>query len=235
MNSIIRAQWLKFLRRCGLTRCLLAVCALFAGHTQADSSTELPEPLQKIFDAPLKPIDAAELFRSAKKYDKGDGVEQDKARALSLYQQSAEKGYAEAQLLLGIIYDQGIGVAQDYSQALFWYRQAAEQGYAKAQFNLAAMYDEGLGVAQDLSMAAGWYRKAAEQGYARAQFNLGAMYLNAEGVTQDNVEGYMWLKLAADQGFAEQVKSLTVTLNTVTPAQIKQAKKRAKEWRKRHS
>ena len=82
-------------------------------------------------------------FRQGKKLDTGDGVEQDKAKALSWYRKSAEQGYAEAQLLLGIIYDQGIGVTQDYAEAVTWYTKAAEQGYARAQYNLAAMYDEG--------------------------------------------------------------------------------------------
>lgn|GEM_PF-2262425 len=162
--------------------------------------------------------------------DKGEGVTQDKSRAISWYRRAAELNYAKAQFLLGILYDQGLGVTQDYAQALTWYRKAAEQGYAKAEFNLAAMYDEGLGVAQDYMQAALWYRKAAEQGYARAQFNLGSMYYKAEGVPQDNTLAYMWLQLAAAQGLAKEVKARNALEKNLTTGQIKMAKKLAKEW-----
>ena len=64
-------------------------------------------------------------FKQGKKYDSGDGVEQDKAEAINWYRKSAAQGYVEAQLLLGIIYDQGIGVEQDYAEAVEWYTKAA--------------------------------------------------------------------------------------------------------------
>jgi TPR repeat protein len=218
-----------------LSRNTLLICGLLVCPAlQADPMAEAPDAVEQFFNKPQS-VDAAELFKRGKLYDKGEGIPQDKAKALDLYHKAAELNYAEAQLLLGIIYDQGIGVTQDYAQALSWYRRAAEQGYAKAQFNLGAMYDEGLGVPQNFTQAANWYRSAAEQGYANAQFNLGAMYLNGEGVAPDNIEGYMWLKLAADQGFATKVKALTSLVKSLTSAEMKQAKKRAKEWQKNHT
>ncbi len=225
MPNLISTLTLRILFTYGLLHCALL---------QADPMAEAPDAVEQFFNKPQS-LDAAELFKRGKLYDKGEGMPQDKAKALDLYHKAAELNYAEAQLLLGIIYDQGIGVTQDYAQALSWYRRAAEQGYAKAQFNLGAMYDEGLGVPQDFTQAANWYRAAAEQGYANAQFNLGAMYLNGEGVAPDNIEGYMWLKLAADQGFAAKVKALTSLVKSLTPAEIKQAKKRAKDWQKSHA
>ncbi|MDD4914156.1 MAG: tetratricopeptide repeat protein [Methylococcales bacterium] len=173
-------------------------------------------------------------FRQGKMYDKGEGVAQDKATALSWYRKSAEQGYAEAQLLLGIIYDQGIGVSRDYVQAVEWYRKAAEQGYARAQYNLAAMYDEGLGVEHDYRQAADWYRKSAEQGFARAQFNLGSMYFKGEGVERSAIQGYKWLQLAAAHGLEEQVKSFLGLEPPMSKAEIKKAEKLIAEWRTKH-
>ena len=179
-------------------------------------------------------LNPAAQFRLGKQYDKGEGVPQDKAQALSWYRKAAERGYPEAQLLLGIMYDQGVGVAQDYAQAITWYRKAAEQNYAKAQYNLAGMYDEGLGLEQDYQQAAVWYLKAAQQGYAKAQFNLGSMYFNAEGVEQDNVQGYMWLQLAAKQGLKHEVKKRLALVKNLTTAEIKLAKKLVREWNADH-
>ena len=82
------------------------------------------------------------------------------------------KGYAGAQVNLGLMYEQGQGVRQDYAQAVQWYRKAAEQGYAGAQVNLGLMYEQGQGVRQDYAQAVQWYRRAVEQGDTDAQVNL---------------------------------------------------------------
>ena len=210
----------------------LLTLGIFSGFVNAGS---LQEPASSLMPAQPEPSDPAEQFTLGKKYDKGDGVPQDKAQALTWYRKAAEQGYAQAQLLLGIIYDQGVGVAQDYAQALDWYRKAAEQGYAKAQYNLGAMYDEGLGQEQDYRLAADWYRKAAEQGYAKAQFNLGSMYFKAEGLPQNNELAYMWLHLASAHGLKHEVKKRIALVKTLTPAQIKKGKKMAREWQAEHN
>ena len=79
----------------------------------------------------------------------------------------AERGDADAQLLLGVLYAEGRGVPQDETAAVYWYRLAADQGLAEAQFNLGGMYAQGRGVSQDEAEAARWYRLAAAQEYPR--------------------------------------------------------------------
>lgn len=214
---------------------LLSIAILsFPVASQADDESDFPKLPEKISTQP-HPYDPVEQFKLAKSYDLGEGQQQDKSLALIWYKKSAEQGYAEAQLLLGLIYDQGMGVEQDYNEAVYWYRKAANQDYAKAQYNLAAMYDEGLGVAQDFAQAANWYQKAAEQGYAKAEFNLGSMYFNGEGVEQDNIKAYMWLHLAAEQGLQKQVKKRIALVKNLTPDQIKKAKKLASNWLIEHT
>jgi TPR repeat protein len=113
--------------------------------------------------------------------------------------------------------------------AVSWYRKAAEQGIADAQVNLGNMYASGQGVPQDYAAAVSWYRKAAEQGYAGAQYNLGQMYRKGQGVPQDYVTAHMWFNLAAAAGDDRAAEVRDVIAKQMTPAQIAEAQKLARE------
>lgn len=224
-----------FSRRRFLASGLLLVLAQLAPATAAAQENDGNNLFSRQWGAAADNDDPAWQYRQGRKYDSGQGVEQDKAAALDWYRKSADRGYPQAQLLLGILYDQGVGVPQDYAQAAVWYRKAAEQGYAKAQYNLAGLYDAGQGVEQDGRQAAEWYRRAAEQGYARAQFNLGAMYLGGEGVESSPVQGYMWLQLAAARGLADKVEALLAQTPPLSRAELKKARRLAAEWQAGHA
>ena len=58
-------------------------------------------------------------------YDKGLGVPQDDAQAVTWYRKAAEQGYPTAQYDLGIMYGKGRGVPQDYVEAHKWANLAA--------------------------------------------------------------------------------------------------------------
>jgi len=60
-------------------------------------------------------------------YQDGDGVEQNLARAVELYQQAAEQGEAGAQYNLGVIYHSGSGVEKSLETAVQWWTKAAAQ------------------------------------------------------------------------------------------------------------
>ena len=126
------------------------------------------------------------------------------------------------------MYALGTGVPQDYALALLWYRKAADQGYADAQTRLGTMYNYGQGVTQDYGQAAAWYRKAAEQGNPQAQAYLGLLYDKGQGVPQDYVQAHMWLNLAAVGGAA---KIRDRVAEKMTPEQIAEAQRLAREWR----
>ena len=112
-----------------------------------------------------------------------------------------------------------------------WYRKAAEQGNARAQSNLGVMYAKGRGVRQDYATAASWYRKAAEQSDATAQSNLGVIYYNGRSVPQDFVIAHMWLNLAAASGDKDAVENRRIIAAKMTPAQLAEAQKLAREWK----
>ena len=115
-------------------------------------------------------------------------------------------------------------------------RLLAKQGHAEAQYNLGVIYDRGQGVTQDYAEAAKWFRKAAEQGWADAQHNLGLMYGNGQGVPEDYVQAHMWFNLAAfryppGEDRDEVVEVRDIAAERMTPAQISEAQKLAREWK----
>ncbi len=100
-----------------------------------------------------------------------------------------------------------------------------------AQINLGVMYSKGEGVPQDDAEALRWYRRAAEQGDADAQFGLGLMYSLDLGVPLDYVQAHMWLSLAAKQGIERARKARDELAKKMTPAQIAEAQRLAREWK----
>jgi len=118
----------------------------------------------------------------------------------------------------------------DYATALKEWRPLAEQGDAEAQFIMGGMYNLGQGVPQDDKEAVRWYRLAAAQGYAYAQSLMGQMYDLGLGVPQDDVQAHMWLSLAAAQGIENARKARDILAARMTPAQIAEAQRLAREW-----
>ena len=93
------------------------------------------------------------------------------------------------------------------------------------------MYQYGAGVPQDYATAAARYRKAAEQGYAPAQAGLGVLYFNGQGVRKDYVRAHMWWNLNATQGYGQSFANGDNVAARMTPAQIAEAQKLAREWK----
>jgi hypothetical protein len=99
------------------------------------------------------------------------------------------------------------------------------------------MYEFGLGVPQDYVEAVKWYQLGADQVYAKAQYNLGLMHANGRGVPQDFLQAHLWLDLAVHGLPALDPKDLNdATANRddiaarLTPEQLDEAQRRAREW-----
>jgi TPR repeat protein len=96
-------------------------------------------------------------------------------------------------------------------------------------------------------------RNAAEQGNVGAQLSLGTVYTEGRGITRDYVQSYMWLTLAA-AGSEDQVKKAPANYRDtlasqmaqwqkeatalrdsitkkMTPGQIEEAQRLAREWK----
>ncbi len=155
----------------------------------------------------------------------------DYAAALREWRPLAEQGNAHAQNYLGLLYAIGNGVVRDDGYARQWWEKAAAQGLANAQSNLGVLYDNGHGVPRDYRQARQWYEQAAAQGDAVAQLNLGLLYQNGHGVPRDYVQAHKWFKLAAANGEKRGAMFRDALTNQMTPAQIDEAEKLAREWK----
>jgi uncharacterized protein len=76
-----------------------------------------------------------------------------------------------------------------------------------------------------------WFQRAAEQGHPVAKLYLGVMYAEGRGVPQDYVRAHMWFSLSAAQGEQRAVKTLEMAERRMTPAQIDEARKLARDWK----
>jgi uncharacterized protein len=119
----------------------------------------------------------------------------------------------------------------DYAAALRLLRPLADQGSVNAQVNLGGMYLSGQGVGQNFAEAAKWYRLAANQGNADGQNRLGTLYAVGRGVPKDYVIAYMWFSLSVAQRFKDAAKMRDDLAQYMTPEQIAEAQKRAREWK----
>jgi TPR repeat protein len=133
-------------------------------------------------------------------------------------------------------FEDGLAAYQrdDYATSLRLWRPLAEQGNAQAQSNLGLIYDRGQGVPQDYRQAMKWYRKAADKGVTQAQFNLGVMYANGQGTQRNYVIAHMWFILAATSGDEEAQLLLPAQRGKMTPDQIAEAQRMAREWMENH-
>ena len=122
----------------------------------------------------------------------------------------------------------------EYATAYELFRSLAEQGYPEAQFQLGFLYRTGWGVPRDYGEAFKWFHRAADQGHTYAQTNLGFMYRDGEGVQQDHVRAYMWFSLASSSSgppLAYSAEHRDSVVKKMSPAQIAEAQKLAREWR----
>ena len=144
---------------------------------------------------------------------------------------SAEEGDASAQNRLGLLYDEGVGVPQNCGQAKEWFEKAAKQGHAGAQTNLGTLYLQGAGTPQSTQMALIWFSRAAEQDDVLAFAKLGWIYAQGRGMLQDFIQAHMWYNLSAAQGEQRAGEARDALAKQMTPAQIAEAQRLAREWK----
>jgi TPR repeat protein len=120
---------------------------------------------------------------------------------------------------------------KDYATALREWQAQAKQGDADAQDFLGTLYFKGWGVPQDYTKARQWWEKAAAQGSASAQSDLALLYANGLGGSQDLVQAYMWYSLAAGNGYEIATGYRNDLAKQMTPAQIAEAQRLAREWK----
>lgn len=111
-------------------------------------------------------------------------------------------------------------------------------GRPEAAFLLAGIYmDGGGGVAPNPREAVRLLTYHAQRGHSSSQYGLGLAYAGGRGVPQDFVQAHLWFNLAAAsgdetmrRGGAERREQMA---RLMTPAQVAEAQRLAREWRPR--
>ena len=112
--------------------------------------------------------------------------------ALSLLEEAAEPGLANAQYRLGVLFNEGKLVKKDTQIGMKWYQFAASQNHKEAQYALGVRYMLGADVPQDERLANQWFLKAARNGHQKAQHNLAVSYKHGIGVDITESEARQW-------------------------------------------
>ena len=68
-------------------------------------------------------------------------------------------------------------------------------------------------------------------GRLRALYELGTFFADGKIVPQDYVQAHMWFNLAASRGHKFAVKDRDEVAAKMTPAQIAEAQRMAREWK----
>jgi enhanced entry protein EnhC len=164
------------------------------------------DPIESMYwyqQASMNPVTA---FILGTYYSKGKSISQTPVKGRELLEQSANAGFAYANLNLAILQHQagedfltqldrarqlgnskaGLLLADYYllqandpdkmKQAADIYQFFAEKGDKDAQMKLGFLFDRGLGGEANAELAARWYTSAAEQGQPVAQYLLGQLY-----------------------------------------------------------
>ena len=76
-----------------------------------------------------------------------------------------------------------------------------------------------------------WFRLAADQGDAIAQCNLGAMYAKGQGVPQDYVLAQCGSTFLLRRATKDAVKNRDIAAGQMTPDQLAEAQRLAREWK----
>ena len=148
-----------------------------AANQQEVINTPHPAHPGPSFDDDLKQAERGEAnaqYVLGRRYYYGDGVIQDRIKAVAWQTRAANQGHATAQYVLGLLYLVGEGVHQDNQQAVAWITRSAELGLAEAQYALGMMYQNGEEVPRDTQKARELFVNAARQGNEGARKQLAA-------------------------------------------------------------
>lgn len=130
-------------------------------------------------------------FKVANMYDKGQGVEEDEAKAIKWYRRAVEVGVGEAAEKLA-----DLCLNKDVKEAVKWYKQAATRGTCDAGYKLGEIYWNGLGVEKNKKEGIKWYKLAAKNGSYLAQIKLGDIYFLGRDLKQ-YAQAIEWYEIAA--------------------------------------
>lgn len=112
----------------------------------------------------------------------------------------ADKGYVEAQYLLGDAYSSGAFGKVDNKEAFLLFLLAAKHGHAECAFRTAHCYEEGLGTGRDARKGVEFLKLAASKNHPAAMYKLGMYSFYTRMGMPDDIAtkkmGIKWLERA---------------------------------------
>jgi TPR repeat protein len=157
-------------------------------------------------------------------YVRGEGVAQNRTRAVELFQRAAAQDELDATAWLftanpitdasrkaffskkfkssGRFHLTFVAQRSD-GQAMRWQCATDEKNGGEIEFKIGFMYENGgMGLPQDDKQAVEWYRRASERNVADAQTKLAYLYAAGRGVEKNEIEAARLLRRAAERGNA---------------------------------
>jgi TPR repeat protein len=189
------------------------------------------------FDAAHPGTGALGLLALGEMYDKGKGVEQDRAKANDYFNKAlasartgANKGDTASMVALAYLLAQGKGDPGkvDTVQAWAWALKASQTPSLWASELLASFYNEGVGIKPDESKALANSLKAAQFGSTREMVAVSLCFATGKGVKKDERIALEWVRKAADRGSSRAMSVLGKYYNTGLG--LERSDLTAKEW-----
>ena len=106
--------------------------------------------------------------------------------------QASDKGWVDADLLLGQMYRDGKGAERDMEKAIAYLSSAGDRGSSKAMSILADLYYDGKYMERNYEEAFKWYMKGASIGNPKSQFQVAVMLSAGEGTEKDPEAAKEW-------------------------------------------
>jgi len=189
----------------GLIAAAMMLCGSIAfAEDEEDDNDEIAELTQK-----AEAGDAEAMNNLGVCYSNGEGVEQDKEKALQLFKKSADKNSPNGTFNLATCYYDGDGVKKDLPKAITLLKKAVKLESYQAYSLLGACYLTGNGVKKDVDEGFELTKVAAEKGIPQAQHNLGNCYEKGIGVEKaDLEEAKKWYQKAAKSKYESSIQAL---------------------------
>ncbi|WP_416899049.1 MAG: tetratricopeptide repeat protein [Minwuia sp.] len=166
------------------------------------------EPPKQTTAAPVRPViqkpNVVNVNQARRILDSGTSAAA-YSQAVALLRPEAEKGYPDAQFLLGRAFWEGKGVERDPVRAVQLFESASSRGHVEAAMLAHAAYRDGTGVPRDPARAMAFLKVAADGGEADAAYQVAQAYHNGAGLRQDPKEAARYYEMAAEHGIIPAV------------------------------
>lgn len=139
-------------------------------------------------------------------YEGSNGVKMSAKDAKEWIEQSADKGYAEAEAWMANSYRLGLVTDIDGAKCQKYAKLASNHGNAFGTYLVAVCLRDGLGCAENKFTYLLTLSRAANAGNAEAQCEIGELYAwgsNAYNVRDNHKTALSWFEKAAQQGFTK--------------------------------